>query len=88
MLYLVIERFNDAPAVYARFREKGRMMPSGLNYISSWIDHDMKRCWQIMETKNSALFDDWQKNWSDLMQFEIIPVRTSAETAALISQRT
>jgi tRNA splicing endonuclease len=36
MLYMVIEHFKNAPAIYRRLREKGRMMPDGLNYISSW----------------------------------------------------
>jgi hypothetical protein len=32
MLYMVIERFkeNAVPEIYRRFREKGRMMPDGL----------------------------------------------------------
>jgi len=36
MLYMVIERFKEgaAPAIYQRFREKGRMMPEGLNYVT------------------------------------------------------
>lgn len=79
MHYMVIERFKDAPAIYQRFREKGRMMPNGLDYISSWIDHDFKICWQLMQTQDFALFDQWTANWRDLMDFEIVPVRTSAE---------
>ena len=40
MLYMVLERFKEgaAPEIYLRFREKGRMMPEGLEYVSSWID--------------------------------------------------
>jgi Domain of unknown function (DUF3303) len=85
MLYMVIERFKDAPAIYARLHEKGRMMPEGLSYVSSWIDHDLKTCWQLMETSDFALFDRWIDNWKDLMDFEIVPVRTSAETGALMT---
>ena len=79
MLYMVIERFKDAPAIYKRFRENGRMMPDGLKYISSWIDRDFKTCWQLMETEDENLFEQWTDAWSDLMEFEIVPVRTSAE---------
>lgn len=84
MLYMVIERFKDAPAIYKRFREKGRMMPDGLKYISSWIDRDFKTCWQVMETNDENLFRQWTDAWSDLMEFEIVPVRTSAEVAELM----
>ncbi len=84
MLYMVIERFKDAPAIYKRFRENGRLMPEGLKYISSWIDRDFKTCWQLMETEDENLFDQWTDAWSDLMEFEIVPVRTSAEVAELM----
>jgi hypothetical protein len=87
MLYMVIERFKDAPAIYRRLREKGRMMPDGLEYVSSWIDHDLKRCWQLMRTDDPALFELWTKNWNDLMEFEIVPVRTSAETAEIMKKK-
>jgi hypothetical protein len=88
MLYMVVEQFKPggAPEIYQRFREKGRMMPDGLTYISSWIDYDMKTCWQLMETGNPALFERWTQNWSDLMEFEIIPVRTSAEMVEAMSR--
>jgi len=86
MLYMVIEQFKDALAIYRRFGEKGRMMPDGLNYISSWIDTDLKVCYQLMETEDPALFPRWTENWDDLMEFKIVPVRTSAETAAIVER--
>ena len=84
MLYMVIERFKGgaAPEIYRRFRDKGRMTPQGLEYISSWID----MCWQIMQADDFALFDQWIANWRDLADFEIVPVRTSTEAAKLATQ--
>lgn len=79
MLYMVIERFKNAPEIYRRLREKGRMMPDGLEYVSSWIDVDLTTCWQLMRTEDGALFQQWIANWKDLMDFEVIAVRTSAE---------
>jgi len=86
MLYMVIEQFKDAPAIYRRLREKGRMMPDGLNYISSWIDTEVKVCYQLMETEDPTLFRRWTENWDDLMEFKIVPVRTSADTAASLEK--
>ncbi|MEP7016070.1 MAG: DUF3303 family protein [Verrucomicrobiota bacterium] len=86
MLYMVIERFKDAPAIYQRFRDKGRMMPDGLEYVSSWIADDFKTCWQLMRADDFALFDEWIANWHDLMDFEVVPVRTSAEVAAAMRE--
>ena len=89
MLYVVIERFKEGSTadIYRRFREKGRMMPEGLEYISSWIDLGFKTCWQLMQTEDVALFDKWTANWRDLVDFEIVPVRTSAEAAEIMNSK-
>jgi hypothetical protein len=84
---MVIERFRPgrAPEVYRRFRDRGRMQPEGLRYVSSWIDLKFERCFQVMEAENEALFKEWTVNWEDLIDFEILPVRTSAEAVAAIA---
>lgn len=84
---MVVEHFKDAPAIYQRLREKGRLMPEGLEYVSSWIDADMKICWQLMRAEDDSLFKIWTDNWKDLMDFEIVPVRTSAEVRELIEKQ-
>ena len=87
MMFMVIEHFRPgrAPEVYRRFRERGRMVPEGLRYVASWVDLDFKRCFQVMEAEDEALFEQWTANWDDLVDFEIVPVRTSAEAAAAIA---
>jgi len=87
MLYMVIERFKNAPAIYQRLRERGRLMPEGLEYVSSWIDKDLKTCWQVMSTEDESLFERWTDNWKDLVDFEIVPVRTSAEVREIIEKQ-
>lgn len=81
---MVIERFRngDAGPVYRRFREQGRLMPEGLRYISSWITADLTLCYQVMECDDRRLLEEWMARWSDLMEFEVLPVVTSAEAAA------
>jgi Protein of unknown function (DUF3303) len=84
MLFMVIEHFKkgDARPVYQRYRERGRMMPEGLNYLDSWAEPDSNRCFQLMETDDPDLFRLWTENWEDLVDFEIVPVITSKEAAA------
>jgi hypothetical protein len=82
---MVVEHFKDAAEVYRRFREKGRMMPEGLTYVSSWIDETFGRCFQLMEATDRELFDQWIANWNDLMEFEVYPVMTSKEAVERIS---
>lgn len=81
---MVIERFRDGdPApIYRRLAERGRMMPEGLSYVSSWITEDLTTCYQVMETDNPALFELWIAEWNDLMDFEVIPVLSSAQVRA------
>lgn len=85
MLFMVIERFRhgDAKAVYERFREHGRMMPTGLDYVDSWVEADFKRCFQIVKSDDPALIGQWIAQWDDLVDFEIVPVMTSKEAAAI-----
>ena len=78
-LYMVIELFKggDAVPVYRRFREKGRLAPEGLRYVSSWVDTTFQRCYQLMETDNPLLLDDWMGRWRDLVDFEVHHVISS-----------
>ena len=87
--YMVIERFRDGDAapVYRRFREQGRMAPEGLNYISSWVSEDFSRCYQVMETADRALLDQWIANWQDLVDFEVHIVMSSKEAVEKITPR-
>lgn len=89
MLYMVIERFKnqDAGPVYRRFRDKGRMTPEGLEYVSSWVDIKMERCFQIMETSDPRLMMEWIGNWSDIVEFEVVPVMPSADAVQAMQSR-
>lgn len=89
MLYLIIERFRngDAAPVYQRFRERGRMAPAGLHYVSSWVTTDLTRCYQVMECDDASLLQEWMASWSDLVEFELIPVLTSAEAQTVVAKR-
>ena len=89
MLFMIIERFRDgrAPEVYRRFREQGRLAPDGVRYIASWVDLQFERCFQVMEAEDEALIRQWTANWEDLVNFEVVPVRTSMEAAALMADR-
>ena len=86
MQFMIIEHFKnrDAMPVYRRFRDAGRLMPQGLVYVASWVAADFSRCFQIMECNDPKLLEQWTANWNDLVDFEIVPVVTSAEARAAI----
>ena len=89
MLYLVIESFRngDPIPVYRRFRDQGRLMPDGLGYVSSWITEDLTTCYQVMETADRRLLDQWMAQWSDLVEFTVMPVLTSAQVRERLAPR-
>jgi hypothetical protein len=88
MLFLVIERFRGGQAapVYARLAERGRSMPEGLRYVGSWVEANLTRCFQVVEAEDVAAIQRWVLAWNDLVEFEIVPVVTSAEVQALFQR--
>lgn len=89
MLFMVVEYFknNDPLPVYRRFRDRGRLAPEGVHYISSWVDERLERCFQIMEADERELLDRWMANWRDIVDFEVFPVLSSKEAADRIAPR-
>ena len=89
MLYMIIESFKnqDALPVYRRFRDHGRLAPDGLRYISSWVTQDLATCYQLMECEDRQLLEQWMTRWSDLVDFEVLPVITSPQAVERIAPR-
>ena len=86
MYFMVVETFRnqDAKAIYTRLKEKGRSLPKGLSFESSWITADLGRCFQIMACDDVTLLQRWVTEWSDLVEFEIVPVTSGAETMTAV----
>jgi len=85
MLYMIVEDFKGDPVpVYRRFRERGRLAPDGLRYVNSWVTADLQRCYQVMECDDRRLLDAWMEQWRDLVDFDVVPVVTSAEAASRV----
>jgi hypothetical protein len=82
MLFMVIERFRnrDPKPIYARLRDTGRGLPDGLRYVDSWVEANFDRCFQLMETDDVRLLQRWVAYWTDLVEFEIVPVAPSKES--------
>ena len=89
MHYMIIERFRDGNPlpVYRRFREQGRLAPEGLRYVTSWVTEDLGCCFQVMECEDPQVLTQWTARWADLIEFEIIPVVTSADAVAATAPR-
>jgi len=84
---MIVEHFRngDAAPVYRRFKEHGRLAPDGLAYVSSWVDEKLATCYQLMETADRTLLDEWMRHWNDLVEFEVHPVISSQEAAQRVA---
>jgi len=84
---MIIEHYKngDALPVYRRFRERGRLAPDGVTYVSSWVTSDLAHCYQVMECDDVRLLEQWMNQWRDLVDFECLPVITSAEAAKTVA---
>ena len=87
MLFMVVEKFRnqDAKTIYRRLRDKGRSMPDGLKFVSSYVSADVARCFQLMECDDVTLLQRWVAEWSDLMECEIVPVVAGKDTGAALA---
>ena len=81
MLFMVVEHFKPETraAMAERFQTKGRMLPDGVIYHASWMETNGARCYQVMEAPGRDWLDEWIVRWSDLVDFEVVPVLTSAD---------
>jgi hypothetical protein len=88
MLFMVIERFrdNDMVPVYQRLRERGRMLPEGLEYVDSWVEPSFSRCFQVMRCNDLRVLQAWVLQWRGSgATFEIVPVVSSQETREVVA---
>ena len=71
--YMVVERFRPGrmSAAYERFEKDGRLLPDGLLYIDSWLASEAEICFQLMQTDDASLFEEWFSRWNDLVEFEL-----------------
>lgn len=87
MLFMIIETFRngDPRPVYERFAKCGRLSPTGVEYVSSWVDESLSQCFQIMNAESREQIEEWIANWDDIVDFEVIPVITSTEAAERVA---
>ena len=88
MLFMVIERFrdNDMVPVYQRFRDSGRALPDGLEYVDSWVEPNFARCFQLMRCDDPKLFQEWALQWRGTgLTLEIVPVVPSKDTREIVA---
>lgn len=83
MLFMVVEKFHDPEAAYARFAAKGRQAPEGARYVDSWVDASGTYCFQLMEAAELTPLMQWVAAWRDIIDFQIYPVVPSKEAVAI-----
>ena len=54
-VYMVVEHFTDAAAVYRRLWDRGRTAPEGLVFVSAWFEENLERSYRLMQTHRKIL---------------------------------
>jgi hypothetical protein len=87
MLFMVIETFKNQHVleIYRRLKKHGRRLPKGIQYVDSWVEASLQRCFQLMECQDLRALQDWIIQWNDLIEFEIVPVLPSHETQQVVT---
>ena len=80
-LYMVVERYKDAAAVYRRLWDRGRMGPEGLEFVAAWFDENLECGYRLVKTHDRRLLDEWMANWKDLVDFVEVSAVTLPEEA-------
>jgi len=78
---MIIEHYKPGKAeeIYSRFREKGRMLPAEVEFIDSWVEENLQKCYQVMKSESIQGIQEWIDQWKDLVDFTVIPVLNSSE---------
>lgn len=69
-----------------------RRVPAGeagrevVEYVDSWVSEDLTRCYQLMRADEAAFVHTWCEAWSDLVEFEVVPVLTSDEASQAVEE--
>ena len=87
--YMIIENYKlgKTEEIYHRFSERGRMLPSGVEFVYSWVEVNLTKCYQIMKSESLEKLYEWIDNWKDLVDFDVIPVINSEEASKNAIQR-
>lgn len=55
------------------------MLPPDVTSVASWISLDGVACYRLMEAAAEDALVPWVRAWDDLVEFQVVPVRPSAE---------
>ena len=61
--YMVVENYKNGcyGKIYERYNSKGRLLPTGLQFLNSWVNKKRNICFQLMETNDENIFNKWFK---------------------------
>ena len=52
---MIIEHYKPrrAQEIYLRFRENGRILPAGVEFIDSWVEENLQKCYAVMKSESN-----------------------------------
>lgn len=78
-------RGEDRDKVHQRFLQTGGAPPSGVTMLGRWHGAQGNGGFLVAETEDATALARWLQDWTDLVAFEVTPVVTDEEFAAVIA---
>ena len=67
-----------------RFKETGAPPPAGVTMLGRWHSAAGHIGYVVAESSDTVAIGKWMQSWTDLLAFDITPVLTDEEIAAVI----
>jgi len=87
MLFISIYTFRPAQRneAVSRFLETGGPPPEGVKMLGRWHDAGLHRGFALAEANDIEAVAKWCHDWSDLLDFEVVPVLDDEQVGRVLS---
>jgi hypothetical protein len=86
MLFMISYSFapSDRNVVQDRFKKTGGMPGTGVKMLGRWHDVGGNRGFVLAESNDSVAIGKWMQEWTDFLEFEVIPVNTDEDVMKVL----
>lgn len=75
---------EDRDTVHRRFKETGAPPPPGVEMLGRWHSVTGNGGFFLAETDDPVALCRWMQDWTDLIEFEVVPVVTDEQANEVI----
>jgi hypothetical protein len=86
MQFMIIYTFNPGvrKAAQDRFKSTGGLPGPGATMVGRWHAVGGNRGFVLCESNDSVAIGKWMQDWTDLLEFEVIPVNNDEDVLKVL----